>query len=159
MGSQLGENGSQGQVCKTRSCDLMLRLHSAQGGAVARRKGCQGSKPPGLFPLMTSALCNVSSPVFIIDLIPKAGRVDHRQFHSHSFLLNIWAENNVEGHAHTRTSSEGMNSDGRMLTVTDGLDVDGFGDPLLRVGLYRLPAHLGLEQGVHQRGLPKTTLS
>lgn len=52
-----------------------------------------------------------------------------------------------------------MNSEGRMLTVTDGLDVDGFGDPLLRVGLYRLTAHLGLEQGVHQRGLPKTTLT
>lgn len=43
--------------------------------------------------------------------------------------------------------------------MTDGLDIDGFGDPLLRVGLDRLAAHLGLEQGVHQRGLAKTTLT
>lgn len=35
---------------------------------------------------------NISLPVLIIDLIPKAGSVDHCQLHSHSFLLNIWAE-------------------------------------------------------------------
>lgn len=149
MGSQLGESSSYEGV--------------KGAGTVARSKGCQGSKPPGSALLMTSEFCNVSSPVLVIDLIPKAGRVDHRQLHSHSLLLNIWAENNVEGHAHrrarARTSRGGMNSDGQRLTVTDGLDVDGFGDPLLRVGLYRLTAHLGLEQGVHQRGLPKTTLT
>lgn len=47
----------------------------------------------------------------------------------------------------------------QQLTVADGLDLDGFGDPLLRVGLCRLPAHLGLEQGVHQCGLAKTALA
>lgn len=44
-------------------------------------------------------------------------------------------------------------------TVTDGLDLDGFRDPLLRAGLHRLAAHLGLEQRVHQSGLPQAALS
>lgn len=36
------------------------------------------------------------------------------------------------------------------VTVTDGLDLDGLGDPLLGGGHHRLPADLRLEQGVHQ---------
>lgn len=40
----------------------------------------------------SGVLSNVTSPVFIIDLIPKARSVDHRQLHSHPFLLNIWTE-------------------------------------------------------------------
>lgn len=43
-------------------------------------------------------------------------------------------------------------------TVTDGLDLYGLGDPLLRVGQHRLTAHLGFEQGVHQSGLPQAAL-
>lgn len=34
-------------------------------------------------------LQELDSPVFIIDLIPKAWSVDHRQLHPHAFLLNI----------------------------------------------------------------------
>ena len=43
--------------------------------------------------------------------------------------------------------------------MTDGLDLDGLGDPLLRVGLHGLAAHLGLEQRVHQRGFPQAALT
>lgn len=31
----------------------------------------------------------LNSPVFIVDMIPEAWSVDHRQLHSHSFLLDI----------------------------------------------------------------------
>lgn len=44
------------------------------------------------------------------------------------------------------------------LTVTDGLDLDGLGDPLLWVGQDRFTAHLGFEQGIHQGGLPQAAL-
>lgn len=43
-------------------------------------------------------------------------------------------------------------------TVTDGLDLNGLGDPLLRADLRRLAAHLGLEQRVHQSGLAQAAL-
>ena len=45
------------------------------------------------------------------------------------------------------------------LTVADGLDLDGLGDLLLGRGQHRLSAHLGLEQRVHQGGLPQATLT
>lgn len=34
------------------------------------------------------------------------------------------------------------------LTVSDGFDFNGLGDPLLRSWLYRFPADFGLEEGV-----------
>lgn len=46
-----------------------------------------------------------------------------------------------------------------LLTVTDGLDLNGLGDPLLWVGLNRFAADFGFEQGVHERGLPQAALS
>lgn len=44
-------------------------------------------------------------------------------------------------------------------TVTDGLDLDCLGDPLLHIGLHRLTAHLGFEQRVHQSGLSQAALT
>lgn len=45
-----------------------------------------------------------------------------------------------------------------LLTVTDGLDLDSLGDPLLSCGLHGFAAHLGLEESVHEGGFPQTTL-
>lgn len=46
-----------------------------------------------------------------------------------------------------------------VLTVRDGLDVDGLGDTLLRGGLlHRFPADFGFEKGVDQGGLPQAAL-
>ena len=47
----------------------------------------------------------------------------------------------------------------KQRTVTDGLDLDGLGDPLLLFGQHRLAADFGLEQGVHQGGLAQPTLT
>ena len=45
-----------------------------------------------------------------------------------------------------------------VCTVTDGLDLDGLGDPFLWVRQDRLAANLGLEQGVDQGGFTQTAL-
>lgn len=59
-------------------------------------------------------LINASLPVFIIDLIPKAGSINHRQLHCHSFLLDICGEQCVIGcggedtHTRARAGEDGV---------------------------------------------------
>lgn len=70
----------------------------------------------------------LNSPVFIVDLIPEAWSVDHRQLHSHSFLLDIWTTGNLFNDYYCfkgiskNTTHHGKYQDSRctMLDMNDG---------------------------------------